>query len=126
MTSTMMGKKLLPESFRKYPMFDNIYQLDCVPIATVQLRFDGWVTEMQDMEKMVQVHGDLSDGRAPGWTGGGNGGPDGVCHGDTKGNNASGPTQSGACDCGVGVACGEYLFDHRNEYLYLLLVFHQN
>ena len=40
-------KKLLPESFRKYPMFDNIYQLDCVPIATVQLRFDGWVTEMQ-------------------------------------------------------------------------------
>ena len=59
-------KKLLPESFRKYPMFDNIYQLDCVPIATVQLRFDGWVTEMQDMEKMVQVHGDLSDGRAPG------------------------------------------------------------
>ena len=35
-------------------------------------------------------------------------GPDGVCHGDA-GNNASGPTQSGACDCGVGVACGEYV-----------------
>lgn len=29
------------------PIFDNIYNLDCVPIATVQLRFDGWVTEMQ-------------------------------------------------------------------------------
>ena len=46
--------------------------------------------------------------QTPGWTGGGNGGPDGVCHGDTKGNNASGPTQSGSCDCGVGVSCGEY------------------
>ena len=34
-------KNTLPVSFRKYPMFDNIYNLDCVPIATVQLRFDG-------------------------------------------------------------------------------------
>ena len=41
-------KKVLPESFRKYPMFDNIYNLDTVPIATVQVRFDGWVTEMED------------------------------------------------------------------------------
>lgn len=39
--------QVLPESFRKMPIFDNIYNLDCVPIATVQLRFDGWVTEMQ-------------------------------------------------------------------------------
>merc|ERR1719247_3850978 len=45
-------KKLMPESFRKVQMFDNIYKLDCVPIATVQLRFDGWVTEMQDDNKM--------------------------------------------------------------------------
>lgn len=52
--------------------------------------------------------------QTPGWTGGGNGGPDGVCHGDTKGNNVSGPTQSGACDCGDGVSCGEYLFNHLN------------
>eukprot|EP01046_Picozoa_sp_COSAG06_P053994 COSAG06_NODE_9486_length_1888_cov_6.752935_1_plen_94_part_10 len=41
--------------------------------------------------------------QTPGWTGGGNGGPDGVCHGDTIGNNVSGPTQSGYCDCGHGV-----------------------
>jgi zeta-carotene desaturase len=34
-------KKLLPPSFRKHDMFDKIYELDCVPIATVQLRFDG-------------------------------------------------------------------------------------
>jgi len=31
-------------------MLDNIYNLDTVPIATVQLRFDGWVTEMQVCE----------------------------------------------------------------------------
>jgi zeta-carotene desaturase len=56
-------KKLMPESFRKVKMFDNIYELDCVPIATVQLRFDGWVTEMQDDAKMMKTDGDLSDGR---------------------------------------------------------------
>jgi len=59
-------KKLLPESFRKHQMFDNIYELDCVPIATVQLRFDGWVTEMKDDAKMRDVSGDQSDGRAAG------------------------------------------------------------
>jgi zeta-carotene desaturase len=57
-------KKLLPEAFRKHKMFDNIYHLDCVPIATVQLRFDGWVTEMEDLNKMKDTSGDLSDGRA--------------------------------------------------------------
>eukprot|EP00553_Chaetoceros_curvisetus_P008500 CAMPEP_0204613488 /NCGR_PEP_ID=MMETSP0717-20131115/1446_1 /ASSEMBLY_ACC=CAM_ASM_000666 /TAXON_ID=230516 /ORGANISM="Chaetoceros curvisetus" /LENGTH=581 /DNA_ID=CAMNT_0051625921 /DNA_START=41 /DNA_END=1786 /DNA_ORIENTATION=+ len=59
-------KKVLPENFRKYPMFDNIYNLDTVPIATVQLRFDGWVTEMQDDVAMMDVSGDKSDGKAPG------------------------------------------------------------
>lgn len=59
-------KKVLPESFRKYPMFDNIYNLDTVPIATVQVRFDGWVTEMEDEVKMMDISGDKSDGRAPG------------------------------------------------------------
>merc|ERR1712093_551568 len=34
-------KKLIPEPFRVYPEFDRIYELDAVPIATVQLRFDG-------------------------------------------------------------------------------------
>jgi len=59
-------KKVLPESFRQYPMFDNIYNLDTVPIATVQLRFDGWVTEMSDMNAMTDLSGDKSDGKAPG------------------------------------------------------------
>ena len=56
-------KRLLPEQFRRYAEFDNIYQLECVPIATVQLRFDGWVTEMGDEGRMVDVAGDQSDGR---------------------------------------------------------------
>lgn len=59
-------KKVLPENFRKYPMFDNIYNLDTVPIATVQLRFDGWVTEMENDALMMNTSGDLSDGKAPG------------------------------------------------------------
>merc|ERR1719424_2273889 len=47
-------------------MFDNIYNLDTVPIATVQLRFDGWVTEMSDMNAMTDLSGDKSDGKANG------------------------------------------------------------
>jgi len=59
-------QKVLPESFRTHPMFDNIYKLECVPIATVQVRFDGWVTEMDDMGRMVDVSGDQSDGKGAG------------------------------------------------------------
>lgn len=59
-------KKLMPASFRKYPMFDSIYQLDTVPIATVMLRFDGWVTELHDEARMMDISGDQSDGRGAG------------------------------------------------------------
>jgi zeta-carotene desaturase len=59
-------KKLLPESFRKHQMLDNIYNLECVPIATVQVRFNGWVTEMNDDARMMDVSGDQSDGRGAG------------------------------------------------------------
>lgn len=59
-------KKVLPESFRKHQMFDNIYSLETVQIATVMLRFDGWVTEMEDNLRMMDVAGDKSDGKAPG------------------------------------------------------------
>ena len=41
-------QRLLPEQWRQWPEFDNIFKLDAVPVATVQLRFDGWVTELQD------------------------------------------------------------------------------
>ena len=59
-------RKVLPENFRKYPMFDNIYKLDTVPIATVQVRFDGWVTELEDEARMMDISGDQSDGKGGG------------------------------------------------------------
>uniref|UniRef100_A0A7S2RNN4 Zeta-carotene desaturase, chloroplastic/chromoplastic n=1 Tax=Rhizochromulina marina TaxID=1034831 RepID=A0A7S2RNN4_9STRA len=59
-------KKVLPESFRQHDMFDKIYNLDNVPIATVQARFDGWVTELDDDARMQDVSGDQSDGRGAG------------------------------------------------------------
>ena len=48
-------KKAIPQEWRKWDLFDNIYKLDAVPVATVQLRFDGWVTELQDKEKREQL-----------------------------------------------------------------------
>mmetsp|Transcript_10520 Transcript_10520/g.30764 ORF Transcript_10520/g.30764 Transcript_10520/m.30764 type:complete len:613 (-) Transcript_10520:250-2088(-) len=59
-------KKVLPESFRKYDEFDKIYNLETVPIATVQVRFDGWVTELNDENRMMDISGDQSDGRGAG------------------------------------------------------------
>ena len=48
-------QRLLPAEWRQWPEFDNIYKLDTVPVATVQLRFDGWVTELQDAEQRTQL-----------------------------------------------------------------------
>ena len=48
-------KRILPDEWRKWSEFDNIYKLDAVPVATVQLRFDGWVTELQDPAKRKQL-----------------------------------------------------------------------
>jgi zeta-carotene desaturase len=48
-------QRLLPEAWRKWSEFDNIYNLDTVPVATVQLRFDGWVTELHDPEQRQQL-----------------------------------------------------------------------
>jgi zeta-carotene desaturase len=48
-------QRLLPQAWRKWSEFDNIYNLDAVPVATVQLRFDGWVTEMQNPDKRKQL-----------------------------------------------------------------------
>ncbi|NEQ29092.1 MAG: 9,9'-di-cis-zeta-carotene desaturase, partial [Microcoleus sp. SIO2G3] len=41
-------QRLLPSEWRKFKEFDNIYKLEAVPVVTVQMRFDGWVTEMQN------------------------------------------------------------------------------
>ena len=48
-------QRLLPSEWRQWSEFDNIYKLDAVPVATVQLRFDGWVTELQDPQARKQL-----------------------------------------------------------------------
>lgn len=42
--------RLLPQAWREWEFFDNIYKLVGVPVVTVQMRFNGWVTEMQELE----------------------------------------------------------------------------
>lgn len=49
-------QRILPHEWRKWSEFDNIYKLDAVPVATVQLRFDGWVTELNDGEQRKQLN----------------------------------------------------------------------
>lgn len=44
-------KRLLPRDWRKFEFFDDIYRLVGVPVVTVQLRYNGWVTELQDLER---------------------------------------------------------------------------
>lgn len=48
-------KKLLPSEWREWPLFDRIFQLVGVPVITVQLRYNGWVTEMQDPVKAREL-----------------------------------------------------------------------
>ncbi len=36
-------------------IFDNIWKLVGVPVITVQLRYDGWVTEMQEAQEAVRA-----------------------------------------------------------------------
>ncbi|MGV0023420.1 9,9'-di-cis-zeta-carotene desaturase [Phormidesmis priestleyi] len=48
-------QRLLPSEWRSIKTFENIYKLEAVPVATVQMRFDGWVTEMNDPEARKQV-----------------------------------------------------------------------
>jgi zeta-carotene desaturase len=49
-------QRLLPQEWRSIKAFDNIYKLEAVPVATVQLRFDGWVTELTDAEARKQLN----------------------------------------------------------------------
>ncbi|CAL1382104.1 unnamed protein product [Linum trigynum] len=48
-------KRLLPKEWRESKFFDNIYELVGVPVITVQLRYNGWVTELQDLERSRQL-----------------------------------------------------------------------
>ena len=54
------AKRLIPEAWRKQTFFDNIFKLVGVPVITVQLRYDGWVTEMQDPQRAKQLAGKAS------------------------------------------------------------------
>jgi len=49
------AQRLIPEEFRKYRQFDDIFKLTTVPVITVQLRFNGWVTELRDETLMRDV-----------------------------------------------------------------------
>ena len=53
-------QRMLPKAWRRWPLFDNIYKLDAVPVATVQLRYDGWVTELGDGAAAAAARADLS------------------------------------------------------------------
>ncbi|KAI3448666.1 hypothetical protein Pfo_005331 [Paulownia fortunei] len=48
-------KRLLPQNWRESQFFDNIYKLVGVPVVTVQLRYNGWVTELRDLERARQL-----------------------------------------------------------------------
>ncbi|XP_022858317.1 zeta-carotene desaturase, chloroplastic/chromoplastic-like [Olea europaea var. sylvestris] len=48
-------KRLLPQKWRELEFFDYIYKLVGVPVVTVQLRYNGWVTELQDLERARQL-----------------------------------------------------------------------
>ncbi|MFN9644430.1 MAG: 9,9'-di-cis-zeta-carotene desaturase [Cyanobacteriota bacterium] len=41
-------QRLIPEAWRCHSQFTNLDRLEAVPVATVQLRYDGWVTELGD------------------------------------------------------------------------------
>lgn len=43
------------QGWRNMKMFDNIWKLVGVPVITVQLRYDGWVTEMQEAQQAVHA-----------------------------------------------------------------------
>jgi zeta-carotene desaturase len=53
-------QRLLPEEWRRFEQFDNIYKLEAVPVATVQLRYDGWVTELGDQPQAVAARADVA------------------------------------------------------------------
>jgi zeta-carotene desaturase len=53
-------QRLIPPAWRRYPLFDHLYKLDAVPVATVQLRYDGWVTELGDTPETASRRKDLA------------------------------------------------------------------
>jgi zeta-carotene desaturase len=53
-------QRLIPADWRRHPLFDDLYRLEAVPVATVQLRYDGWVTELGDDPQAAARRADLA------------------------------------------------------------------
>ena len=53
-------QRMIPEAWRRWPQFDNIHRLEAVPVATVQLRYDGWVTELGESSEAEGKRHDLA------------------------------------------------------------------
>ena len=52
-------QRMIPAAWRRWALFDHIYKLEAVPVATVQLRYDGWVTELGDTAAAAAARADL-------------------------------------------------------------------
>ena len=48
-------KRIIPREWRRFQEFDSIFKLDAVPVATVQLRYDGWVTEVNNKQAQLDL-----------------------------------------------------------------------
>ncbi len=48
-------QKLIPTAWRRFPEFAAIDKLETVPVATVQLRYNGWITELKDQTKQMNL-----------------------------------------------------------------------
>ncbi len=53
-------QRLLPQDWRRFSQFAAIDKLEAVPVATVQLRYDGWVTELGNTPAASRRRGDLA------------------------------------------------------------------
>jgi zeta-carotene desaturase len=53
-------QRLVPEAWRCHPLFANLDRLEAVPVATVQLRYDGWVTELGETPGDAERRSDVS------------------------------------------------------------------
>ncbi len=49
-------KRIIPRSWRRFKEFDSLFKLDAVPVATVQLRYDGWVTEINNQRAQKNLN----------------------------------------------------------------------
>ena len=49
-------KRIIPSEWRQFNEFASIFKLDAVPVATVQLRYNGWVTEISSDSKRINLN----------------------------------------------------------------------